>query len=619
LQWIGDWELLLADGGPGGPPQAESLPHKWLPWGVAAVLALAAGFFWWNSRRAAPDQPFMELNVDLGPDAEIGQRTTVAISRDGKRIVFPTRQGLATRTIDQSAITQIPGTAGAEDAFFSPDGKSIGFFAESKLKTVALAGGPPVVLCDLPLDRGGSWGDDGNIVFTPNSIPNTTIQKIPSSGGTPSQLIALEPNIHSYRWPQVVPGASTVVFTATTQGGFHDEANVMALSLRDGNRKVIMRRGYFGRFLGNPSGRGYLLYVHQGTMFAAPFDPGRLELLRSPVPVITSVAADSASAGGQFDVSESGTVVYQAGQGSGLRSLAWIDRSGKAVTLATKPEAYWTPRVSPSGKRIAYLLSSAKGTDLWTYDINRETPKQLTFGAGGGGSWLAWTPDEQHIAYGANRAGSQTLWWIRSDGSGQPMPLLESRDLLWPGFFTPDGRTLVYTENAAQILALPLDLTDPERPKVGHPEPLPTAKNASDPALSPDGHWLAYTSAESGPREIFVQPFPGAGPRIRISTQGGRFPVWSRTGHELLFLGAGDHVMAAEYKVEGGRFDAQKPRPWLPSPILRTTIYPSFDIHPDGKRLVAYPRPVPEEGKNLHATFLINFAQELDRRFAASK
>jgi len=238
---------------------------------------------------------------------------------------------------------------------------------------------------------------------------------------------------------------------------------------------------------------------------------------------------------------------------------------------------------------------------------------------------MAWTPDGKHIVFGSNAAGTAALWWIRSDGSGEPQKLLERKNTgvgLRPQSFTPDGRRLAFDDNVTsgagvEIWTLPLDLSDPEHPKPGKPEPfLTTAVRQVDATFSPDGKWMAYSSNESGVDDIFVRPFPGAGGKWRVSTGGGKFPTWSRTGHELFYFSLSDgRIMVANYTVQGDSFNATKPRVWSDRQVLQPNFIRVLDLHPDGKRFAVFPRPEIEEAKgSLHVTFLLNFSDELRRR-----
>jgi Tol biopolymer transport system component len=613
-------------------PAASKLQRSRVAWAVAGVLALAlgaAGFGGWRATRPI-DRPLIRLSVDLGPEASAGVRTTAILSPDGTRIVFPIRNSngvrqLATRTLDQPKATAMAGTESGNDAFFSPDGQWIGFFADGKLKKAPVQGGAPVTLCDAADPRGGAWGDDGNIVFSP--MTDSTLMRVSSSGGTPQPLIKMDNRSDIYRWPQVLPGAKSVLFTMSVNPFSWEDADIGVISAKTGQVKIVQHGGYAGRFLSSPHGPGHLLYVHESTLFGVRFDPDRLETLGTPVPLLTDVGGNSVDGGGQFDGSMNGSFVYVSGKSAMSSSypIRWLDSSGKTTPLVAKPGMYGAPRFSPDGKRLAFTAVGSKGPDLWVYDWERDTPTQLTFTAPGNLE-MAWTPDGKHIVYGSNpEVGTASLWWIRSDGSGEPQKLLERKNTgvgLRPQSFTPDGRRLAYDDNvrtatAVEIWTLPLDLTDPERPKPGKPEPfLTTALRQVDASFSPDGKWIAYSSNESGVDDIFVRPFPGPGGKWRVSAAGGKFPTWSRTGRELFYFSLGDgRIMVANYTIQGDSFSVTKPQVWSDRQVLLPNFIRVLDLHPDGKRFAVFPRPEIEETKgNLHITFLLNFSDELHRR-----
>jgi serine/threonine-protein kinase len=603
----------------GGPVRVEASarPRPWV-W-AAGILGLAAaagvGIFV-PFRERAPEPPLTQFSVDLGPDAVAGERTTIAISRDGRRIVFPTKSGLATRALDQPNATVLAGTAGAEDPFFSPDGQWIAFFAEGKLKKVAAQGGAPLIICDSPGDRGAYWGDDGNIVFQPSSSTNNPLFRVSAEGGIPQPLTKFGPEDVTHRWPYVLPDATGVLFTNAIQPANYDTANIDVLSLKSGQQKTLVRGGFYPRYLGAADG-GYLLYVRQGTLFAAPFDEERLELRGSPAPVLEDLASEFGMGSAHFDVSTNGVLAYRSGRSRPVRTMAWLDSAGRLTPLVTKPPLVDPTHVrfSPDGKRLAFHLLGSTARDVWVYDIERDTLTQLTF-TKRSTTWIAWTPDGKHLVY-ASASSPYALWWIRADGSGEPQSLLDSKNTLRPGSFTPDGARLAYVESSGDILTLPLDLSDPEHPKPGQPEPFQTTTAVElDPAFSHDGRWMAYVSNESGRSEVYVRPFPGAGGKWRVSTEGGWYPAWSRNGRQLLFEGADDRVMVSEFTAQGGSFYTGKPRPWSPAKILRVGgPFATFDVHPDGKRLMVTLQPKDDGTKgNLHVTFVLNFAGELRRR-----
>jgi serine/threonine-protein kinase len=316
--------------------------------------------------------------------------------------------------------------------------------------------------------------------------------------------------------------------------------------------------------------------------------------------------------------------VYLSGRAQGAAyPIAWLDASGKTAPLLAQAGVYGTPRISPDGKFVAYLAAGAKGSDLWVYDLNRGTPTQLTF-TGGLNSEVVWARDSKHLVYN----DGATLWWIRADGAGQRQALLEKGLNPRPFSFAPasgsDGR-LAFSPSVGgvpDVYTLPIDLTDPEHPKPGKPEPFlsdPTIVEV-DPMFSPDGKFIAYSSNESGDEEIFVRPFPGPGGKWKVSTKGGKFPVWSAATRDILFLGGDDRIMAASYSTQADSFTAGVPRVWSPTQVRRNSVQQNFDISPDGKRVIMFPRPASEESTgNLHATFLLNFFDEVRRRVPVGK
>jgi len=640
LRWIGDWAELLEEANPAvpPPPQARGVAERITVagWIAAGVLASALAVVLWAPWRAAKqaDRPLIRLSVDLGPEAVAGPRTTAVLSPDGTRMVYLIRTAaggplplLALRQLDQANFTPLNGTQGGADPFFSPDGQWIGFFADGKLKKVAVQGGAPVSLCDAPSERGGSWGEDGNIIFVPTNA--SSLMRVPAAGGAPQPVKKLSEGETSHRWPQILPGGTAVLFTVGTDLTNFQNASIEVVSLKTGEVKTVQRGGYFGRYVPSPQGVGHLLYVHEGTLFATAFDPDRLETRGTPIPLLDDVASDTNAAGGQFDGSRNGSLVYLSGRtGSNSYPIAWMESSGKTAPLLAKPGAYGAPRFSPDGKRLAFTAPGGKGTDVWVYDWERDTPTQLTF-TGPGNLELVWTPDGKHIVFGSVSGSAAALWWTRSDGSGEPQKLLDGKNAglgLRPQSFTPDGKRLAFADNLANgaevnLYTLPLDVSDPDHPRPGKPEPfLVTPAREVDAAFSPDGHWMAYASNESGVDDVFVRPFPGPGGKWRISTGGGKVPTWSRDGRELFFLGGDDHIMVTDYTANGESFNAGKPRVWSERKVLRPGIIRVLDLHPDGKRFAVFERPEAEKAAgNLHVTFLLNFADELQRKVPVGK
>jgi Tol biopolymer transport system component/predicted Ser/Thr protein kinase len=628
LQAIGEARIAitryLADPKSGTGIQSEQAGanFRWVPWAMlATALALAltvASVGWYRATRPDAPKPLMRLSVDLGPEAVRGRHATMVLSPDGRRIVFTGRAPgggtqLFTRMTDQAEAVPIPGTLGAPgpwgaglDPFFSPDGEWVGFFADGKLKKVAVNGGAVVTLGSALVASGGSWGDDGNIVIGTFK----GLQRFPAGGGT-AQLVATGFSL----FPDVLPGGQSVLFDSSRSGL---PPGIEALQFSTGQTKVLVPNGYEPLYLPTSRDTGHLVYLQDGTLFGVPFDPRRLEIRGRPVPLLQDVSAglDLGEGTGQITFSGNGTLAYLPSLDLATYPVLWLDAAGKTTPLIQKPDAYNTPRLSPDGKWLAYTLRGKSGkTDVWVCDLDRQTPAQLTFTGPGRGE-LVWAADSRHLIFGDAAA----LWWIRADGSGQPQQLLGNLENPRPFSLAPAGRLAIVQQNEGLpgIYTVPIDLSDLGPPKAGKEEPFLADATVVqvDPAFSPDGKFLAYASTESGSNEIFVRPFPGPGGKWKVSQSGGKFPVWSRAAHELLFLGGDGHIMVVDYSAQGDLFRAGKPRVWSPVAIRRMGLRQNFDLSPDGKRVVMFPQP--ESQESLHFTFLLNFFDEVRRKVPAN-
>jgi serine/threonine-protein kinase len=585
---------------------------------VLAIVAVVGLAGWWRATRPI-DHPLTRLSVDLGPDALTGLNLTVAISPDGRRLVYPVRgpsgkQLLATRLLDQSQATPLPGTEDARDPFFSPDGQWIGFFAGTQLKkiSVQILASMNVGDATSAIPMGASWGQDGNIVAGTAGV--FSLMRIQAAGGPWQLFTKLASGEVTHRWPQILADAGAVLFTASPSSTGLDNANIEAISLKTGQVKIVQHGGYYGRYL--PS--GHLVYLQQGVLFGVAFDAARLEVRGGAVPLLQDVAANPATGGGQFDFSSTGTFVYAAGKSAAQSwQVAWIDNIGNTQPLLATPAAYTFPRLSPDGKRLAY----GDGADIYVYDEARGRPVRLT--VTGHANAPVWVPEGKHILFESIEKGFG-LFWVRSDGSGQPQEILRSQNVIVPWSFSPDGRRLAYIEvnpeTKSDIWTLPLDLTDPDHPKHGMPEPfLRTPNDERVPQFSADGRWIAYRSNESGSSEIYVRPFPNAsGGRWQVSSGGGLYALWSKNGHELFYETADNRIMVVDYSIDGGSFVPGKPRLWSDKQLFFTGTG-NLDLAPDGKRfaVLALPDTPPGEKGTVHVTMLLNFFDELKRRIPA--
>ena len=610
--------------------------------GAFALAFIVAGLGWYSATRPAPPRPLMRLNVEIAPDTPLARvdpgngigGNMLALSPDGARLALTLRGAdgkarLHTRLLNQSQVVPLAGTEKAYAPFFSPAGDWIGFFADGKLKKIAVEGGAAVTLCDAPFGVGGSWGDDGNIIAALNNTG--VLSRVPSAGGTPVPVTKLTSGEATHRWPQVVPGSQAVLFTVAAQiGAGYDDANIDVISLETGERKTIQRGGFYPRYLADATGSngtGHLVYVHQTTLFAMPFHGGRLASTGAPAPILEDVSS-TMFAGGDFAFAQNGTFVYLSGKASQTGwSISWVDSVGKTTQpLHAPPGRYDTPRFSPDGKRLAFSMGSGKGSDIWVKDLDRDTPSRLSFLAGLNANPM-WTPDGKNIVFRSMNPAAPGLYGIRSDGSGEAKRLTEGKPTEVPTSFSPDGKRLAIVQSgngsSPDIFTMPVEADSGPGAlgvRLGKAELfLGTPFLEITPAFSPDGRWLAYSSNESGSNEVYVRPFPGPGGRWQVSTGGGRSPLWSRDGRELLFKTLDKRVMAVTYTAKGDSFAAGKPSLWAETRLRVTGGDPAdYDLAPDGKRLAAMVAD-DADGEKLptHLTFLLHFFDELRRKAPA--
>jgi protein kinase-like protein/WD40 repeat protein len=568
-----------------------------------------------RSAALTAELPLKRFSVDLGRNAVPGLRTTAALSADARRLVFLARgadgkQQLATRLLAEAQTTLLKGTENAQDPFFSSDGKWLGFFADYRLKRVSIEGGTPVTVCEAPNDRGASWTDSDTIVLAPHIFGG--LVRVRAAGGAPEPLTSLADGEASHAWPQVIAGRQLVFFT----GGGADAPNVQVMSLATRETTLVIGAGYCGRYV--PS--GHVIYVHRNTLFAVRFDIDTLEARGVPVPIVDDIADDVTDRTAHFDFANDGTMVYLSRDAvTSDRIIAWIDRSGQVEKLLEAPGRYTHLFPSPDGRKLAFV----SGQDIWVLDVRRGRPSRVTFNTLGN-QWPVWAPDSAHLVFSAqNGTGvGRSLWWLRADGAEEPQLLLESADELHPSSVSPDGTHVAVHRRSPETLydiwMLPLDCSDPERPKAGKLEVfLRTSANEWGAVFSPNGRWVAYYSEESGTGEIYVRPFLGRGGPWLLSSGGiaGTMAHWPSGGQALYYLSTDRHIMEVTYTEEGNSFVADEPQRWS------ETILPfaAFNVSPDTTRAIIAAPAEPVDGRHtLHVIFLLNLFDELRRRAPAA-
>ena len=617
---IGDvWKLF--DDQPAVPIQTQTGILGWAAAGLFALLAAVALWAPWRDTPAPTVQPVLRLEADLGNEVSlvplaIPTVSSVVISPDGTRLAYvgtisggPSK--LLTRRLDQPNATELAGTEGARDPFFSRDGRWVAFWTGREIYKVPVDGGGAVRLGELAVMTGGYWGDEGNLVVGTGAPSQNGVLRLPATGGagTPILKLANGEGFHSH--PQILPGGKAMLLQAIGGAAGQDNFTVDVVSIADRARKTLARGVGSPRYL--PS--GHLVYTKRATMFAVPFDLERMETRGTPVAVLEDVAYDPLTYGAQYNVSRTGTLVYRRRDGDSSTTVQWLDTTGKQEPLLARPGAYvGTPRVSPDGKRIAITIQDGSNQDIWVYEPERDAMTRLTSG-GGVFAYPVWTRDGRHVVYGTFTSG---LRWSRADG-GQPQVLLAGRTPQLPTAFSRDGTWLAYfqADGDPQIWSVPIE-PDSGGLKAGKPERFLTTKYIDlDGSFSPDGRWLAYASNESGRFEVYVRAFAARGSadgeRRLISNSGGLSPAWSPNGRELLYRTvAGDQIMTVSYTVSGDSFVAEKARVWA----ANVRGAGGFDFAPDGKRVAMFVPVATKDASPRENTVVVvlNFFDELRRR-----
>ena len=588
---VQDVRLALEGAFDTAAPQATSITttssRGRLPWmaalAVAAALVAAMAVPTLRYLRESPPPVPPEMRVEITTPATDAP-LEFALSPDGRSLVFVASGGgsprLWLRPLDQTEARPLAGTEGARYPFWSPDSRSIGFFAANKLLRLDVAGGAPQALASVSGSvYGGSWSADGTILFQRQGAGS--LWRVAATGGEPVAVTRIDaPRRASHRYPEFLPDGRHFLFHAT---GTPETAGIYLASLDGGATTRLSAADSGGQFL-PPD---WVVFVQRGTVVARRLDIARAALTGDAVTLADRVGVDGNARGG-IAVSDAGTLAYRAG--GVLRQLTWFDRAGKVVGVAGEPDAsapQWL-ELSPDDRRVAMSRQVQLAPSIWLLDLLRSAMTRLTFDPVAD-IVPVWSPDGMRIAFASNRAGAYNLYLKPSNWSGAEARLLDSPNNQVPQTWSPDGRWLAYYEvNPATGRDLwALDMTSPDHT---------TRVVANTPAeevlavLSPDGRWVAYQTNESGRFEVVVQPFPEAGGKWQVSTAGGVAPRWSADGKELYFLAPDATMMAVTVTAAGASFDAGRPVALFPTRIVNggtvTQNRAEYAVARDGRFLI---------------------------------
>ena len=622
---------------------APVAPRRVAPVAIAVLAALVATLAMWVATRPTPARPPQPVHFAILPPAAQplaiqGADRDIAISPDGTHIVYragasQTRAQLMVRALNELEARPLTGTENARTPFISPDGHWVGFFADSgELRKVSMTGGPTISLCRTSGGaRGASWGPDDTIVFA-TADPTTGLLSVAGGGGEPK--VITKPDTakgeQDHLFPSVLPDGRAVLFTIG--GGQPDNAQVAVLDLTTGQRKTLIRGGSQAEYVDTSTGSGqagFLIYAASGSLRAVRFDLARLQVLSDPVPAVDQVMT-MADGAGEFSLSRQGALVLVPGTlGAQIitpRSLAWVTRQGREEPIKAPPRTYATARLSPDGSRVALGISD-QANDIWILDLARQTLERLTKDPGLDMSPV-WTPDGRSIIWTATATNSlQNVYRQAADGTGAPERLTTSPNGQFPTSISGDGLRLVLWEGGASpvnddILTLSLERSSNAPP---HPEPLvhTTAKELNA-EISPDGHWIAYESDESGPYEVYVRPFPKADEgRTLISTAGGTRAAWARNNRELFYIDAGGFLTAVPVQTAGSIFKAGNPTRLLSTKYFagassRGLALRGYDVSADAQRFLMIKDSAsseqPSNATPASMVVVLNWLEELKQR-----
>ena len=587
LEWIRD---AGSQAGLPAPVAARRRISDRVFWASAVILIAAISFFAGMYFRLAnaPEVPIVSQISSpaggrfalqgfaagppvLSPDGE--RLAFVAVGSDGKQLLW-------VRQLNAATAQPLQGSDGATFPFWSADSRYIGFSANNKLSRIDASGGPPLAIADVAAPWGGTWSRDGTILFAP-SASTTLIYRIPASGGTPQPVTKLDASRgeDGHLWPQFLPDGKHFLFYASSKG---TQNNATYAATLDGGEPKLLVRGDSNAVYAPP---GYLLFVREGTLMAQRFDVGSLRLTGDAAPLAEHAAANLSVGRGNFTVSENGILTYATGSGSaGANRILWFDRSGKQTAETGEPGAYFSPRISPDGRKLAVAIGApgAVNYGIWVFDLARSVPTRLTFSSSLDGH-PAWSPDGKTIAFMSNRSGQFHIYQTAADGTGNTLPVIVDDAGEYNPSYSSDGRYLIFRRLSAQSGA---HFEIWAKPLYGDPEAFPVVQSeATHPALSPDGKWLAYSSQESGRPEIYEVPFLQGSGKWQVSTGGGTWPRWRGDSKELFYLSLDKKITSAEISADGSSLVVGKVAPLFQVNVA-TSLGWFYDVSADGKRFV---------------------------------
>lgn len=578
LNWIGESNAQTVGARHAPRPGKFRERVGWFIAGAVAVALMASLILWRNSK---PQEQTMYFPAPLSFPAR-----DIAIASNGHTVAVVAymestrKNALWIYELGSQGARSLANTEGASYPFWSPDGQTVAFFADGKLKKVEISGGPVQTLCDAPSGRGGTWNERDVIVFTPDGRQGGGLYAVSASGGVAKPISYPDVNRgeDSYRWPMFLPDGSHYLYMAANFSGRKDADAVFAGSLDSNEKRVVVQTTANAAY----AAPGYLLFYRDKALLAQRFDLKRFALTGEPTAILTDVQYLSSVKRAAFAVTDSGLLVAQSGSGAAISQPIWFDRKGNSLGAVGQPGVYSNVSIAPDGKSVAVDkidTTNQNTNDVWTYELQRGIVKRLTFDPAVDRVPI-WSPDAKRLVFVSSREHGVDLYMKKSDGTQEEKRIVSDDLNKYPNDWSRDGKYVLYTRGTDLWL-----VTVPELKTSPFLKAVSVLRNGQ---FSPDGKWVAYASNESGKWEVYVTSFPEPRGKWQVSTGGGEQPRWRSDGRELFYLSSDNKITAVPVTI-GAKFDSGTPvalfqaTPRQPESLNELFVY---DVSRDGQRFL---------------------------------
>jgi serine/threonine-protein kinase len=585
-----------------------------LAWLVAAAAVAVATLLAFRTEIPESKTPLTRFDLTLPEGRHIAYVDVpiLAISPDGRAVAFaavdPTTglRSLYYRSLDQNAARPITGTDDGLAPTFSPDGKSLAFFADGTLKRISIEGGSGTNLAEAPNSRGAVWSEDNTIFYSPEWVSG--IWKVSAAGGNPEAVVEPDPQAgeRTFRWPDLLPGGRTVIFTLGTLRNpqNYDDAQIIAYSLDTGERKTLLDNANTARFVWPNK----LAFARGRALFVAEIDLDKIEIVGEPVQAFEDLGGDPSSGVAYYSVAPNGSLAFVPSAITKTQAfLTLVDRRGESARLPVEPRGFQHPRFSPTGNQVAFTVgegATAAAGDIWTFDLETSGLNRISFSEDQ--FYPAYSPDGRWLAF--TRAGGESgIYRKLADGSGSAERISGPEfDSALAESWSPDGSMLAFANVEATTNIYLMEIGQ---------EPVLFESDASGPVISPDGRWIAYSQPASGGSSVFVRSLEGDG-KWQVSPGLGGYARWNADGSEIFFIAInepGRPLMKVDVTL-GDTFRTGPPSVLLPDLVSRFTTVTAplhnWDASPDGQRflMVEFDR---DESARVRIEFILNWAQNL--------